>query len=145
MRNISATTLLILCLSATPFCAASADDEIPTMDQVTVVGQAEDVLSGQSQLSEDVLQSLPKKNSSLAETITLLPRVQIGEEQRTSRNAGEILPPLISISGGRAYENFYAVDGIGQGSLLDPLADNPNALDEVPGHPLRTFIHQDLI
>lgn len=78
---------------------------MPTLEQVTVVGQAEDLLTGSSQLSGETLQQLPRKNSSLTETITVLPRVQIGEGQRTSENAGEILPPRISISGGRAYEN----------------------------------------
>lgn len=119
--------------------------DIPTLKQVTVVGQPENLITGKSELSSDTLQQLPRKNSSLTETITILPRVQIGEEQRTSENAGEILPPLISISGGRAYENYYSVDGIGMNSLIDPLADNQNAIDQVPGHPQRAFIHQDLI
>lgn len=120
-------------------------DEIPVLKQVTVVGQAEDHISGRSELDGETLHQLPKKNSSLTETITILPRVQIGEQQRTSENAGEILPPLISISGGRAYENYYSVDGVGLNSLIDPLTDNPNLLDTVPGHPQRAFIHQDLI
>lgn len=122
-----------------------AEDQVPTLGQITVTGQSVDSISGYSEINQDVLDALPQKNSSIAETITLLPRVQIGEEQRTSRNAGEILPPLFSISGGRAYENYFALDGVGQGSLLAPLADNPNALDEVPGHPMRTFVHQDLV
>jgi len=138
-----------LLLIALPTLALSAEDsapdKIPTLEQVTVVGQAEDLLTGKSELSGERLQQLPKKNSNLSETISVLPRVQIGEEQRTSENAGEILPPLISISGGRAYENYYSVDGVGLNSLIDPLADNQNAIDRVPGHPQRTFIHQDLI
>ncbi|MDT8443427.1 MAG: TonB-dependent receptor plug domain-containing protein [Desulfuromonadales bacterium] len=119
--------------------------DIPALKQVTVVGQPENLITGKSELSSDTLQQLPGKNSSLTETITILPRVQIGEEQRTSENAAEILPPLISISGGRAYENYYSVDGVGMNSLIDPLADNQNAIDQVPGHPQRAFIHQDLI
>ncbi len=148
--------ILITCLLAiSPAVLPAADgstnellvdnSQIPTLEQITVVGKTEDQVSGQSQLSSETLQSLPKKNSSIVEAITLLPRVQIGEEQTTSRNAGEILPPLISISGARAYENYFSVDNVGQSSLLDPLADNPNDLDGVPGHPLRAFIHQDLV
>ncbi|MBW2689342.1 MAG: TonB-dependent receptor plug domain-containing protein, partial [Deltaproteobacteria bacterium] len=160
-----ATTLTILLLATLPAFAFTADtsssketaveqevasventsEDIPTLDQVTVVGQAEDQITGKSELAGDILHQLPKKNSSITEAITILPRVQIGEEQRTSENAGEILPPLISISGGRAYENYYAVDGVGLNSLIDPLADNQNAIDAVPGHPQRAFIHQDLI
>jgi hypothetical protein len=123
----------------------SLPEEVPTLKQVTVIGQSEDFITGSSELTGATLRQLPKKNSSLTESITLLPRVQIGEEQRTSENAGEILPPLISISGGRAYENYYSVDGVGLNSLIDPLADNQNAANEVPGHPQRAFIHQDLI
>ena len=104
-------------------------------------------LTGSSELSGEVLQQLPKKNSSLTETITVLPRVQIGEEQRTSENAGEILPPLISISGGRAYENNYTIDGVNINSLLDPLNGNNSAesIRDIPSHPQRGFIHLDLI
>ena len=131
--------------SSTPAVAVESADEIPTLGQVTVTGQAENSLSGTSELAGETLHQLPRKNSSLTETITILPRVQIGEEQRTSENAGEILPPRISISGGRAYENNYSVDGVGLNSLIDPLADNQNAIDQVPGHPQRAFIHQDLI
>jgi hypothetical protein len=163
LRNIS--TLLVLLLSVTPTFtfadetnvpgetgtvqeATSVEDSsesVPTLQQVTVVGQKEAQLSGKSELSGEKLHQLPKKNSSLTETITVLPRVQIGEEMRTSENAGEILPPKISISGGRAYENYYSVDGVGLNSLIDPLADQTNAIDQVPGHPQRAFIHQDLI
>lgn len=117
------------------------------MEQVTVIGTTEKPASGSSVLTNDVLQALPKKNSSITETITILPRVQIGEGQRTSENSGEILPPLISISGGRAYENNYSIDGINQSSILDPLTGNNIAetIREVPSHPQRGFIHQDLI
>jgi len=117
------------------------------MGQVTVVGIAENLISGSSELPSDILRALPKKNSSITETITILPRVQIGEGQRTSENSGEILPPLISISGGRAYENNYTIDGINQSSVLDPLTGNNIAenIREVPSHPQRGFIHQDLI
>ncbi len=125
----------------------SSVEDIPTLKQVTVVGQSEDLLSGDSELAGDTLHLLPKKNSSLTGTITVLPRVQIGEEQRTSENAGEILPPLISISGGRAYENNYTIDGMNLNSILDPLTANNNAesIRDIPSHPQRGFIHQDLI
>lgn len=130
---------------ATP--GESAAENITTLEQVTVVGQSEDLLSGKSELSDEILHQLPKKNSSLTETITILPRVQIGERQRTSENAAEILPPLISISGGRAYENNYTIDGVNQSSTLDPLTGNnvAESIRDVPSHPQRGFIHQDLI
>ncbi|MDT8441014.1 MAG: hypothetical protein RQ723_05100 [Desulfuromonadales bacterium] len=134
-------------LSFCPLVVAADDNAPPSLPPVTVTGTVVDQLSGTSELSSAVLSNLPQKNGSLTETITLLPRVQIGEGQRTSENAGEILPPRISISGGRAYENFYAVDGLSIGSLLDPLSTDTFAenIVKVPGHPQRSFIHQDLI
>ena len=143
--------LLILLLTSISVPAHTADDKgegkVPTLGQVTVVGEAEVQISGTSELAGEILHQLPKKNSSLTETITVLPRVQIGEEQRTSENAGEILPPRISISGGRAYENNYTIDGVNQNSILDPLTGNnvAESIREIPSHPQRGFIHRDLI
>jgi hypothetical protein len=125
--------------------ATDKQQDITTLDPVTVIGQPEDTLSGTSTLTVETLQQLPSKNGSLIEAISVLPRVQLGEEQSTSENAGEILPPKISISGGRDYENYYSIDGMGLNSLLDPQADNPAALDTVPGHPQKIFIHKDLV
>jgi len=141
---------IFLLLSSSSFAIASEEtvvDKVPTLKQVTVVGQSETQISGNSVLAGETLHQLPKKNSSLTETITVLPRVQIGEEQRTSENAGEILPPLISISGGRAYENNYTIDGVNQNSILDPLTGNnvAESIREIPSHPQRGFIHRDLI
>ena len=137
--------LLVLSLAATTFAEVQPTATVATLPTVAVVDQPEPALSGTSTLNEAVLSRLPQKNSSLQEQLTLLPRVQVGEGQRTSENAGEILPPRISISGGRAYENLVTVDGADLGSLLDPLADNEAAIHQVPGHPQRTFIDPDLI
>lgn len=142
---------LLLCALLWPAAALAADatgtETAPPVEMgtVTVTGAAEDQLSGKSELAGETLQQLPRKNGSIAEAITVLPRVQAGEKQRTSEQAGEILPPLISISGARPYENYFAVDGVGLNSLLDPLASAPTALDSVPGHPQRTFLQRELI
>lgn len=130
-----------------PFPAVAEETAIPPteMETVTVTGTAEDLLSGTSTLSGTTLRQLPLKNGGITEAITVLPHVQAGEAQRTSEQAGEILPPLISISGARPYENYFSIDGIGLGSLLDPLADNIFKSDGVPGHPQRLFVHRDLV
>ena len=45
--------------------ASAIAGDIPTLEQVTVVGTAENMISGSSELTRDVLQALPKKNSSI--------------------------------------------------------------------------------
>jgi len=140
--------VLLATLSATQTFAEEKvlpSKPVAEMETVTVTGQAEDVLSGTSTLAGETLQQLPLKNGSIAEAITVLPNVQVGEGQRTSEQGGEILPPLISISGARPYENYFSVDGVGLNSLLDPLADGPTEVSSVPGHPQRTFINRNLI
>ncbi|NJC87558.1 MAG: hypothetical protein FIB02_03360 [Desulfuromonas sp.] len=143
-----AAMCLLLAGLAAPFPAVAEEIVTPSpteMETVTVTGKAEDLLSGSSTLAGETLQQLPVKNGSIAEAITVLPHVQAGEGQRTSERGGEILPPLISISGARPYENYYSVDSVGLNSLLDPLADSPTAISSVPGHPQRTFINRNLI
>lgn len=146
----SMKVVITLFLAVAAMSPPAFSEELPSaapveMETVTVTGKAEDPLSGTSTLAGETLQQLPVKNGSIAEAITVLPRVQAGEAQRTSERGGNILPPLISISGARPYENYFSVDGVGLNSLLDPLADNPADISKVPGHPQRTFIQRDLI
>lgn len=115
------------------------------MDTVTVTGKAEDPLTGSNTLEQSTLEHLPARNGSVNELLTLLPGVQAGEFSRTSDNAGEILPPSLSISGGHFYENNFMVDGVGNNSLLDPAFDDPTNIDNVPGHPQELFINPAFI
>lgn len=148
-RTLRPLVFVATLLLPAPFMALAEEPSpapAPTeMETVTVTGQAEDSLSGSHTLGGETLRQLPLKNGSISETLTVLPNIQAGEQQRTSERAGEILPPLISISGARPYESYFAVDGVGLNSLLDPLADNVFKLDSVPGHPLRTFTQRNLI
>lgn len=123
----------------------SSEESIPTLKQVTVVGQPEDPLSVKNTLKRDQLDHLPSRNGSINEAISILPGVQLGEEHRTSDNAGEILPPNLSISGGRFYENNFIIDGLGNNSLLDPSGSDIDSSFDTPGHPQESFLHPDLI
>jgi hypothetical protein len=115
------------------------------MDTVTVTGQPEDLLTGSNTLRRETLDHLPMRNGSPNELLTILPGIQSGEFSRTSDNAGEILPPSISISGGRFYDNNFMIDGMGSNSLLDPAFDNPANIENVPGHPQELFINPAFI
>ncbi|MCK4537008.1 MAG: TonB-dependent receptor plug domain-containing protein, partial [Desulfuromonadales bacterium] len=128
--------------------ASSAIDnqqDIPTLDPVTVVGQPEDALTVSNTLDRQTLEQLPAKNGSINEAISILPGIQFGEFYRTSDNPGEILPPSLSISGGRFYENNFTLDGISNNSLLDPANDDQVNYSDVPSHPQEMFIDPALV
>ncbi len=139
-------TLLLISISAS---AQSAEDngegKVPTLEQVTVVGEAEVPLTVSETLSREKLDLLPKKNGSINEALGVLPGVQLGEFHRTSDNAGEILPPNLSISGGRTYENNFTTDGFSNNSLLDPTNNDIDSTSNVPGHPQQGFLHPSLV
>lgn len=137
-------------VDATPASTPTASTEetgsdIPTLATVTVVGQVEPALTVSESLSRAQIDRLPQRNGSINELIGILPGVQLGDEHRTSDNAGEILPPNLSISGGRFYENNFMIDGLGNNSLLDPAFDNSSDLHRVPGHPQEVFLHPSLL
>ena len=139
--------LLLIGLTA-PLSAVAEEPAaiLPTeMETVTVTGAAEDQLTGSNMLGRDTLERLPARNGSINEMLTILPGIQAGEFSRTSDNAGEILPPNLSITGGRFYENNFTIDGIGNNSLLDPAYDNTSDLNRVPGHPQEVFLHPSLL
>jgi hypothetical protein len=141
-----AITLLLIFLSVSALFAEEGDEkEVPTLEQVIVVGQAEAALTVSETLSREKLDLLPSKNGSINEALGVLPGVQLGEFHRTSDNAGEILPPNLSISGGRTYENNFTTDGFSNNSLLDPTYDNIDNTSNVPGHPQQSFLHPSLV
>ena len=156
-------TLLLTFLCNTAFAADLADQASPantdehiektdspptdvtTLAPVTVFGQPEDPLTGVSALSHETLDLLPQRNGSVNEAISILPGIQLTEEARSSLTGGEILPPLLSISGGKAYQNNFLVDGISNNSLIHPLSDSPININGVPDHPERLFLSTQLV
>lgn len=122
-----------------------APGNIPTLKQVTVVGHAEDSLTGSNSLSREQLDYLPAKNGSINEAINVLPGIQLPEQGRASIQGGEILPPNLSISGGKVYQNNFTVDGVNNNSLLDPLNHDPTSMQFVPDHPQSLLIDTSLL
>ncbi|SHJ92436.1 Outer membrane receptor proteins, mostly Fe transport [Desulfatibacillum alkenivorans DSM 16219] len=125
--------------------AAQAPQVAYTMEAVVVKDKASSSATGESVIDQDLLQNLPAGNGSINEMLKVLPDIQFSEDSRSSLTGGEILPPNVSISGGRFYENNFSIDGIGNNSLLDPAADNPNTMNDVPGHPQEFFLDADLV
>ena len=138
-------TLLAMLPVGTPAAAFAADNAAPVLPPVTVIGRLANPATGKSGIGAGMIGKLPLGNGTLGDLLTIFPDVQAAEDARSSLAGGEILPPPFSISGGRPYENQVAVDGAGGNSLLDPAADNPLGLNEVPGHPQELFPQADLL
>lgn len=67
------------------------------------------------------------------------------EQGRSSTQSGEILPPSLSISGSKVYQNNFMVDGVNNNSLLDPLSNDPTGVQSVPGHPQAMNLDTSLV
>ena len=91
---------------------AGADASVvPALAEVVVVGTVDSNAIGQSVLDKERISSLPAGGGTVEELLVLMPGVQASDAASTSFQAGEILPPLLSISGGRPYDNYFMIDG----------------------------------
>jgi hypothetical protein len=141
-KNVSPEEMRLETDRETP---ADSPAPVPTLPTVTVVAAPEDRATGKSTIGREAIERLPEGNGSVNELLKVLPGVQLSDKADTSLQAGEILPPKVSISGGRVFQNNFLIDGIANNSLLDPVADNPSAIDDVPGHPQSIFFDPDLV
>lgn len=121
--------------------------KVQTLAPVIVVGSGADLPPGQEpSLQQKVLQQLPGGNGSINEHLRILPGLQLSEEFNSSSTGGEILPPTLSISGGKFYQNNFLVDGITNNNLIDPAAGaEGDIVTDAPGHPQERFLNSDLI
>jgi len=120
--------------------------ESPTlMPTVIVVGVTAPSLAGKSEINAATMQNLPLGGDSLTEALTGLPGVQYSEDARSALTGGEILPPPVSIAGGRIEENSFLVDGIGIDSRLDPLQISTSHPNFAPGYPQSLLVHSSLL
>ncbi|MFH1139626.1 MAG: hypothetical protein V1816_26410 [Pseudomonadota bacterium] len=115
------------------------------LEGMVIYGTVENPATGASTIGPNVIPNLPKGNGSINEMLRILPQVQFSDTANTSLQGGEILPPDVSISGGRVYQNNFLIDGISNNNLLDPTADNPNHYEEVPANPQEFFLNADLV
>jgi hypothetical protein len=118
---------------------------LPTLTPVYVYPDIGIEAGGTSRLSREVINKLPRGNGSINELLGVLPDIQFSEEDNFSTRGGEILPPDVSISGGKVFQNRFSINGVSNDSLLDPKADNPNDPDDVPGHPQALFLDASLV
>jgi hypothetical protein len=137
--------LRLLLGTATADELVAATDGLPLLTPVYVYPTVGMTAGGRSHLSREVIDQLPRGNGSINELLGVLPDVQFSEGDNSSIRGGEILPPDVSISGGKVFQNRFSVNGISIDSLLDPKADDPNDADDVPGHPQALFLDASLV
>lgn len=145
------TTVLFLILVAFFFpvqTVSAADittDEVVTLPEVIVSGVQPPAKTGEKSIDRPLIDSLPQRNGNATDLLTILPGLQFSEEFNSSFSGGEIAPAAISISGGRTYENNFAIDGLSNNNLTDPIADNPALTNDIPAHPQSIFLNSALI
>jgi hypothetical protein len=125
--------------------AQSSEEDSRLLPPVIVTAEKPPALEPGAVIRRELIEKLPLNNRSINEALTILPGVQFSETANLSTQGGEILPPPVSISGGKIFENNFTIDGIGNNSLLDPAADDPSDLYDVPGHPQQLFIDSSLV
>jgi len=122
-----------------------AQNVLPTLAPVYVQPEFGITAEGQSQLSRSLIEQLPRGNGSINELLGILPDIQFSEESNFSTQGGEILPPDVSISGGKVFQNHFSINGISNDSLLDTKRYDEKNQNEVPGHPQALFLDASLI
>gem|GEM_PF-426840 len=127
------------------FAADQLADAVTVLAPVVVVGSVTSDTIGKNVFDREQISTLPTGDGNVEDLLKFMPGVQAADASNTSFAAGEILPPLLSISGGRPYQNNFLIDGMGNNSLIDPAYENPHALDRLPGHPEELFLNAHLI
>ncbi len=125
--------------------ALEAEAEATVLPTVVVVGSVASDEIGKRSLTKEQIANLPTGDGNIEDLLKFMPGVQAADGSNTSFVAGEILPPLLSISGGRPYQNNFLIDGMGNNSLIDPAYVNPHAVDRLPGHPEELFLNANLV
>jgi len=125
--------------------ATEAGKPLTILPPVTVIGALNVDAEGKTTVDRDLIERMPQGNGSINELLRIVPDVRIDPSYRSSLTGGEILPPDLSISGGKLYDNYYAIDCLDNNSVLDPTTKNPNLYDDVPGHPQELFLNANLL
>ncbi len=122
-----------------------AEQQMTVMPQIEVTAKRPDRLTVSEVLDKSLLEDLPSSNGNITDKLTVLPGVQASDSVNNSRQAGEIRPAELSISGGRVHSNNYIFDGASYNSLLDPAFKNINNIDNIPGHSQDFFLLDHIV
>ncbi|PLX79934.1 MAG: hypothetical protein C0616_09800 [Desulfuromonas sp.] len=145
MHSVGAGGILLFATCWFPFPVDAESQQATRLPEVVVYGEMAVDATGSSRLGSGLIENLPANNGTVSELLQVFPDVQNSEEFSSSRTGGEILPPDLSISGGKVFQNNFSFDGFDNNSLLDPTARNPMDITDVPGHPQKFFLNADLV
>lgn len=108
--------------------------------------EAEKQANGKAVLKHQQLERMPNSSGSITEALKGVPNVQFDDASRSSLSGGSIVPPKISISGGKYYENNFSIDGISNNNRIDPTGiDAVTSNAYFGGEAENSFLDTDLL
>lgn len=126
--------------------SASSDKAPVVLDKVEVVT---DRLAGIGSvvLTREEILSRTGAEADMNKLFQTSPNVQFSTNDGRVTNAEivDLRPSLISIAGGRPYDNSFLIDGIGTNSLHDSTNQNIHDTTEIVGHPQTAVINPLLL
>lgn len=94
------------------------EKEVYTLDKLEVEDARKE--SGKAVIDSEALKLMPTRSGSITEALKGNSNVQFDYNSNASGKGGEIRPPRVSISGAKAYENNYMIDGSSVANNLNP-------------------------
>ncbi|BCS88135.1 TonB-dependent receptor plug domain-containing protein [Pseudodesulfovibrio sediminis] len=120
------------------------EDKVLHLEEVEV--EADKNQNGKAELSQQELERMPNSSGSITEALKGMPNVQFDDASRSSMSGGSIVPPKISISGGKYYENNFSIDGISNNNRIDPSGiDDVGSNTTLGGEAENSFLNTDLL
>ena len=97
--------------------------------------------TGTSTIRQAEIEARSPGSGDVNQLLKILPTVQFDHQDGvgTRSRLQDIRPAEISISGGRAYENMFVVDGVEANSAMDTTNDNPANFQELAGPSPQSF------
>lgn len=145
-RKLLRACIALLCFFAIPIISQAEDQS--DLHTLVIVGKdlpSPDSAGHLSRFDRFSLDAFAGQDGSLDNLYRQIPGLQFSEEALDADQLSELRPESLSISGGRAYENLFTLDGISFSSRIDPANRNHSAVNDVSGHDQGLFIDSELI
>lgn len=136
-----------LSLEPAPAVTTSADrtEQRPLQFDDVVVLADRERKQGETLIDRRTIEALPAGNGDITSLLKTHPNVQFDDGQLSSKTPGEIDPANISINGAKYWQNLFLVDGVSMNNDIDPAADNPVSMTDVPGRSQGLALDTDLL